>query len=260
MQKISIFTLKPIYNKKMSITINMCVESYDVQPNGNIKISSLLKMLQKAAGDDVNRTNLDYFTLASHSIAFVLTKMTVKIIKDIKIYDELTIISHPRKVRGASFPRDFLVYAGSELCAVARSIWVLLDLDNRTILRPSAISEIGDIPPSEDDSFEISDVRRVVDENSLPRTNVLRVEYSHLDMNNHLNNTFYSDFVFNCISPDVHKSDVGLYLQINYKTEARLGDELEIFLAEGDNCYDFLAKNKDSDKVCFTAYLSFCKD
>ena len=60
----------------MSIEFTAKVESYDVQPNGNIKISSLLKILQKAAGDDVNRTSLDYFTLAGHNIAFVLTKMS----------------------------------------------------------------------------------------------------------------------------------------------------------------------------------------
>lgn len=244
----------------MSIKITMHVESYDVQPNGNIKISSLLKMLQKAAGDDVNRTDLNFFALAEKRIAFVLTKMTVKIIKDIKIYSDVEIVSHPRNVRGASFPRDFIISVNGEIVAYARSMWVLLDLDKRTILRPSALDEIGALPPSDEDLFEIADVRRIVDENSLLRTNVLRVEYSHLDMNNHLNNTFYSDFVFNCINPDVHESDAGLYLQINYKAEARLGDELEIYCSSNNGVYDISAKNPCGDKVCFTAYVSFNVD
>ena len=241
----------------MSIKINMHVESYDVQPNGNIKISSLLKMLQKAAGDDVNTTNLNYFSLAEKRIAFVLTKMSVKIIKDIKIYDDVTIVTHPRKTRGASFPRDFIVYVNGEPFAYARSLWVLLDLDKRTILRPSAISDIGELPVSDEDMFDIPDIRRVVDDNSLLRTNVLRVEYSHLDMNNHLNNTFYSDFIFNSIEPCYHESDSGLYIQINYKAEARLGDELEIYSCKCDGVYDFTAYNKSNDKTCFTAYVSF---
>ena len=237
----------------------MTVESYDVQPNGNIKISSLLKFLQKAAGDDVNKTALDYFTLASHNIAFVLTKMNVKILKDIKIYDELIITSHPRKIRGASFPRDFIVKVGTETVAIARSIWVLLDLEKRTILRPSALEDIGSLPPSDDDMFEISDVRRVVDANSLSRTNVLSVEYSHLDMNNHLNNTYYSDFIFNIIDKNIHESDAGLYLQINYKNEARLGDVLKIHYSTRDDgsVFDFSADNETNGKVCFTAYVSF---
>lgn len=245
----------------MSIKLNMRVESYDVQPNGNIKISSLLKMLQKAAGDDVNSTSLDYFTLANNNIAFVLTKMIVSVLDDIKVYDELDIISHPRKVRGATFPRDFIIYRGCDKVAVARSFWVLLDLEKRTILRPSAIEDIGTLPPSDDDLFDIRDVRRVIDANPLSRTDVLKVSYSHLDMNNHLNNTFYSDFIFNCIPPEYHNSDKGLYLQINYKAEARLNDELHIFsIHNDDGSYDFSADNVTNQKNCFTAYVSFNND
>lgn len=243
----------------MSITLNMRVESYDVQPNGNIKISSLLKFLQKAAGDDVNKTSLDYFTLANHNIAFVLTKMNVKIIKDIKIYDELIIVSHPRKIRGASFPRDFVVKVGCDTVAVARSMWVLLDLEKRTVLRPSALDEIGSLPPSDEDLFEISDVRRVVDDSSLSRTDVRAVEYSQLDMNNHLNNTYYADFIFDIIDNNLHTSDEGLYLQINYKNEARIGDKLSISYVPDENSssFDFVALNDNTQKVCFTAYVSF---
>jgi len=242
----------------MSITINMRVESYDVQPNGNIKLSSLLKMLQKAAGDDVNRTDLNYFNLADNKIAFVLTKMCVKILSDIKVYDELSIISHPRKTRGASFPRDFVVKCGDNTVAVARSIWVLLDLEKRTILRPSALNSIGSLPTNDvDDLFEIADVRRNFDTSHPSRTNVHSVEYSQLDMNNHLNNTFYSDFVFNLIENN-RDSDAGLYMQINYKAEARLGDVLSIcYIQNNDGSYDFQADNLTNSKNCFTAYISF---
>ncbi len=242
----------------MSITINMRVESYDVQPNGNIKLSSLLKMLQKAAGDDVNRTDLNYFNLADNNIAFVLTKMCVKILSDIKVYDELSVISHPRKTRGASFPRDFIIKCGDNTVAVARSMWVLLDLEKRTILRPSAIESIGSLPTNDvDDVFDIADVRRNLDASRLSRTDVRRVEYSHLDMNNHLNNTFYSDFIFNLINNN-RDSDAGMYMQINYKAEARHGDELSIHYTFNDNnSYDFVADNITNGKNCFSAYVSF---
>lgn len=248
----------------MSITINMRVESYDVHPNGNIKISSLLKMLQKAAGDDVNRTSLDYFSLAEKNIAFVLTKMTIQFLQDIKVYDELVIISHPRQTHGASFPRDFIIKRNDETVATARSIWVLIDLEKRSILRPSVVEFIGSLAPSCDDMIEIPDVRRVVDNNSLFRTNVHRVEFSLLDMNNHLNNTFYADFIFNSLSimDSVTPSNKGLYMQINYKNEARLGDMLEIYSVSDNNNheYDFVAKNPDNDKICFTAYVSYGAD
>ncbi|MBR2021044.1 MAG: hypothetical protein IJ939_01275 [Clostridia bacterium] len=248
----------------MSIEIKMRVESYDVQPDGKIKISSLLKMLQKAAGDDVNRTSINYFALAEKNIAFVLTKMTLKLLQDINVYDELIIVSHPRKTRGASFPRDFVVKCNDTTVAVARSMWVLLDLEKRTILRPNSIDAMGSLAPNDDDDcFDLTDVRRILDENSLSRTNVLEVEYSMLDMNNHLNNTFYADFVFNALNKlsDGLSAKKGLYFQINYKNEARLGDSIEICTSGfNDNCCDISAKNISADKICFTAYVSYSVD
>ena len=246
----------------MSIEINMRVESYDVQPNGNLKVSSLLKMLQKAAGDDVNKTQLNYFSLSELNIAFVLTKITLKILHNIKLYDEITIISHPRKTHGASFPRDFIVKRDGVTVALARSIWVLLDLNKRTILRPSVIDSVGSLAPSEADEFEIADVRRIIDDSLLHRTNVQAIDYSMLDMNNHLNNTFYADFIFNSLSIDNRLSDdKGLYLQINYKNEARLGDVIESSIGScKEPGYDICAKNITSDKVCFTAFVNYERD
>lgn len=241
----------------MSFKFKSKIESYDVQPNGIVKISSLLKLFQKAAGDELLDTPFSFLNLASRNTAFVLTKMTVSIIEDIKMYDEIEIITHPRKIHGATYPRDFIIKKDGKICVVARSLWVLLDTEKRSILRPSAISDLGEIPTSEDDSFEIDDIRRSIDDSSLLGTNVRSVGYSQLDMNNHLNNTYYSDYIFDCITNN-RETDAGIYLQINYKHEARLGDVLTICYNEPDsdkNDCDFIASCNDSKNVCFTAYL-----
>ena len=153
----------------MSWKIKSKIESFDVQPNGNVKISSLLKLFQKAAGDELLNTPFSFMNLASRNTAFVLTKMTLNIIKDIKIYDEVDIITHPRKLRGATYPRDFIVKVNDETVAVARSMWVLLDIEKRCILRPSAINDLGEIPTSEEDMFDIEDVRRIVEPTSFQK-------------------------------------------------------------------------------------------
>ena len=240
----------------MSLKITTRVESYDVQPNGNVKISSLLKFFQKAAGDELLDTPLSYYSLASRNIAFVLTKMTLQFYDDIKQYDVLEIDTHARKTHGATFPRDFIVRVNGKIVCAARSMWVLLHLTERKIMRPSSISDLGEVPTDEVDYLDIPDVRRKVDDSSLSRTNVRRVQYSHLDMNNHLNNTYYSDFIFDCLKSPYDVSLNGLYLQINYKNEALFGDNIEIYSAvDTDGGVDFSANIENSDKVCFTAYM-----
>ena len=54
-------------------------------------------------------------------------------------------------------------------------MWVLLDIEKRCILRPSAINDLGEIPTSEDDMFDIEDVRRIVEPTSLSETNVRNI-------------------------------------------------------------------------------------
>lgn len=243
----------------MSCEQKFKVQSYEVQPDGCIKISALMKFFQKLAGDDLEGTSLMYENLASFNMAFVLTKVDLKIYSDIKLYDSIIVTTHARPLRGATFLRDFIVRKNNQICAYASTSWVMFDLKQRTILRPSAIESIGTIPTSSDDIIELPSVRRKVDLTSLFRTDVRKVRYSHLDMNNHLNNTYYADFIFDCVSQAKHVTDKGLYFHIEYKNEGRIGDSIEMFtsgdLSNGEA--DIVAINKSTDKVCFNAYVCY---
>jgi len=243
----------------MNTEIKARIESYEVQPNGNVKISSLMKLLQKIAGDDLDNKNLSYMALRDHNIAFVLTKVTLQMYEDIKLYDNITIRTYPRKLRGATFLRDFIIIgADGKKAAYATSSWVLIDLEKRSILRPSALDEIGEIPTSDAELSTLPDVRRKVDSTSLPKTNVRTVRYSQLDMNEHLNNTYYADFIFDIIPPELHPSDANMFFEINYKTEARLGEELYMYISMPiSREIDFFAQKDGSDKPCFSAYINF---
>ncbi len=234
------------------------ISSHEVQPNGCVRISNLMKYFQKLACDDLDNSELSYNNLCKLNIAFVITRFKMKIYEDIKLYDNIEITTHARGMSGASFIRDFIVKVNGEKRAYASSEWVLFDLNKRTILRPSAISQLGTIPTSDEEFQELQTTRRKISNTSPLRTNVREVRYSNLDMNNHLNNTFYADYIFDLVSPEIRTTDKNMFLQIDYKTEARLGDKLSVdlmhFACDG---YDIVAKNTSIDKVCFTSYLTY---
>lgn len=245
----------------MSCEQKFKVQSYEVQPDGCIKISALMKFFQKLAGDDLDGTNLMYENLASYNMAFVLTKVDLKIYSDIKLYDSIVVTTHARPLRGATFIRDFIVKKNNQISAYASTAWVMFDLNERTILRPNAIESLGTVPTSLDDMIELPCIRRKIDQNSLSRTDVRKVRYSLLDMNNHLNNTYYADFIFDCISKEQHKSDEGLFFHIDFKTEGRLDDTIEMYTSGDLSCgdVDIVATNKNTGKICFNAYVSYDK-
>lgn len=242
----------------MSTELNSRIESYEVQPNGNVKISSLLKLFQKLAGDDLDGSNMTYMNLREKNIAFVLTKVSLKLYSDIKLYDEINIKTYPRVLHGATFIRDFIIFLNGKTVGYATSSWVLIDLEKRKILRPSVLDEFGTIKTSEDNFKELPDIRKKVEPSSLQKTNVREIHYSQLDMNEHLNNTYYADIIFDTISPSVHPSDAGMFLEINYKSEAMLENKLELYASSTTSReIDFCAVNDANGKICFSAYVNF---
>lgn len=242
----------------MATIIKSKIESYHVQPNGIMKLSSLLKLFQKAACLDLANFNISDYDLRDNNMAFVLVKYSVHIIKEMGLDEEIVIKTYPRQVRGAAFIRDFIAEINGEICAKASSTWALLDLSERKLLRPDAIDKVGTIEPCQENPVIFPQLRRNFNFESPARTDVRKVHYSQLDMNNHLNNTYYSDFIFD----QMHDLDVNfgknMYVEINYKSEAKLGDKLNISFSDVSNneFYVKALKNETSD-ICFTAYVNF---
>ena len=233
------------------------IQSYEVQENGNMRISTLFRLFQKAAGDDSDRYGLTYDYMRDNGIVFVLTKMTVKFFSNIKTYDHIEIITRPRGCHGVSFIRDFDVRIDGVRVAYASSTWALIDINERKLLRPSALDKIGSIPSDPEDIMYFDQSRIKLDENSLFRTDVRRVYYSQIDKNGHMNNTFYPDIVFDYI-PDNFKNDfTGLLFSVCYTTELMCGETFEVYSRLNGEKYELLAKNSDTGKNIFTASAEF---
>ena len=131
----------------MSTTLKTRIESYDVQPNGCMRQSAIFRLCQKVAGDDLDKFGGSFENLVAHGMTFVITKMEITYFADIKTYDEIEIVTHPRGVKGPSFIRDYDILKNGERVAYASSYWVLIDIEKRRFCRPSAISEVCEIVP-----------------------------------------------------------------------------------------------------------------
>lgn len=241
----------------MSTTFNAKIETYDVQPNGIIKMSSLFKLFQKAAGDDFDKTGMTYELLRKHGIVFILSKNTVQFFDDIKKFDEITITTYPRGTRGVSFLRDYDIHIGNKRVAYASSTWVLLDINNRCLLRPTALDSICTVPVELDNFLEIEDKRiKLIAENMI-KTDVRKAYYSHIDYNGHMNNTFYPEIVFDYL-PDKYKNTLkNKLISVYYVTELMQDESYEIYTKCDEHEFMVLARNPETNKDVFTAIFDF---
>ncbi len=241
----------------MASQIETKVEGYHVQPDGKIKTSALLRLFQKSAALDLSNAGISDIEMHESNIAFVLSRMTVQMYKDIFFDDVITIKTYPRDLRGAAFIRDYIVYRGNDVCCYCSSTWALIDTVSRRLLRPDALDRFGGLVTSDENMCSLPNMRRKIDTTSPFRTYVHSVPYSQLDINNHLNNTYYADMIFDGLEPNMHKSDANMYIEINYRAEAVLGNKLVLSYSNADDGgIDISCRNEDKDNVCFSAYLS----
>lgn len=242
---------------KLATSFTVRVESFDVQPNNIIKMSTVFKLFQKAAGDDFDSTGMTYELLRSHGIVFVLTKNTVKFYDDIKKYDEITITTYPRGIHGVSFIRDYEITVNGKCVAYASSTWVIIDVNSRKLLRPNALDPIGKVPVDTDNIQEIQDKRIKFKVEDLDKIDIRTVRYSHIDYNGHMNNTFYPEIVFDYFDSE-HKSSLkDKLISVYYISELYENQKFDIYTKYHDNEFMVLAKNIDTNKDVFTAIIDY---
>ena len=76
---------------------------------------------------------------------------------------------------------------------------------------------------------------RIPNELKLNLVGEYSVRYSDIDLNGHVNNTNYPDMFFNCLPKP--ESKILKSFAISYVNEAKMGDNLKIYVARTDGKY-----------------------
>lgn len=116
------------------------------------------------------------------------------------------------------------------------SLWILFDMGQRRILRPSSLPVV--LPEFGDQGVRVEP--RKVD---LPggwgdrsSSYVHTVRCCEVDPNMHMNSSIYGDLVDNALFSVVDGGGVNWSrVQINYLAEARLGDEVDVKCCRGED-------------------------
>ena len=210
-----------IYQEKVFITSN------DVDDHYDLKISTIFKYLQQVSTNHSELLGIGMKTTLEHKMFWVITRMHVKIIKMPKMLETLTVTTHPGDLMMFVFPRYYEVYNESgELCIVASAAWVLLDVDtHKVVTKPygEGFEFKGTSLPE-----DISMPGRVIAEN-LTKLESRKVRYNDIDLNGHLNNTKYIDYIIDTHDIHFYKKYRVSEILINYEKEIRDGDIVDIY-------------------------------
>ena len=217
-------------------TENYIVNSHDPDMNHIVSASGMMRYMQDAANCQMEGEKPSYNELLEQGKAFVLSRLRMSIYHPLYNHDKIETQSWACESSGASFNRCYCVKKDGVIVAEATSVWALLDVANHRLCRVSDF-ENG---YSMDDMLQLDMPARfrIPQEINLSLVGERCVEYQDVDMNRHINNTRYPDILCGYL-PTMEGMRV-IKLEINYISEAPLGEALKIYMGSaGDGTYYF---------------------
>lgn len=238
-------------------TINYTITSSDVDPGKNYKPFSFMCDAQEAANIHATEIHFGYDDLIKKNCAWILSRIKVKYIKSPKWGDNVSLTTWHKGRNGAFYLRDFEVKDASDgtPLILSTSSWLILDLQNRKIMRANNILPDGCFSTAYSGDAIAEHCDKLIAPKDLKLSMEKEIRYSDIDFNGHANNAKYIEWAFDCINPELlFKSEIDEY-QINFTHEARLGDIIKLYYADIDKNSLFIEGTIDNTIIFQTIII-----
>ena len=233
------------------------ISHYDLDKNGNIKLSALLRMIHAAADINAASLGIGYTQLSGLNMTFVLQRIGFKFTRLPKYSEIVTIKTWPSEISKGMFLRLGSMHDANNKLIEWASQWILFDLASRKILKPSALPI--KVPEFTDMGVTVrpEKIAQPTSEGAIYSNYVHTVRYADVDTNNHMNNSVYGDLVGNAVFADSSMDSRKFSeVHINYFAEAKNGEKINVTAQKhGDIIY---ISGEMESKKNFAARLRIC--
>lgn len=204
--------------------------SYDVDISARMTIESLLKYFQEAAWNHAEHLGVGYSHLSRRGQVWMLSRMMV-VVDSYPAWGQAVVVhTWPCGSKSLLALRDFeLLDREGHRLAAATSGWLVFDLHSRRPLRIEPIIEsIRSFPDRRSLGYDAPKLTAA----ETPSPTVLKVRYSDLDLNNHVNNATYARWMLDSYPVEFHRSHQVRSLAINFLAELDGSDSVELSTIE----------------------------
>ena len=211
--------MKVLWEKEYTLRAN------DFDKYNRIKPSAVLELFQDAAGQHAIELGVGFDEMIKRSYLWVLTRIKFKIISNPKSYQRVLVKTWPLEPNRLSYRREYSIEnENGERLIIGSSEWMIIDSEKRCL-----ISDPDLYPFKEGFNTEmmfeerLSKIKNFEGEGE-PR--IVNAGFSELDVNNHVNNTKYANYVLDAIVPS--PDDILDTFKMDYRKELMEGDLIEI--------------------------------
>lgn len=224
------------------------IHSYEVDLTGRLKAASLCQFLQESAWNHAEHLEFGFSHLLKHNLIWVLYRLRLKVYSSPLWGETITVETWPAARDRLYYYRDFRVWGQEQqVVAEAATCWFVIDLEKRQPTRKDDFFKVQ-VPENMERVFpeKLSKLKPAAE---LVPGESRRARYSDLDVNGHVNNVRFVDWLWDGLDLDFIRGHDLRELEINYLVEAGAGDEVQMLSIQTDAFTFSHAVQRVSDRV-----------
>lgn len=206
---------------------NYRINSLVLNSSGRLGLYAMLNILQDCAWEHAHQMGHGHGATAARNTFWVLARQKLEMSRWPKWGEELHIETWVRTPESSSVIRDFAIYDQKKvLIGEATTGWLLMDMTARrpTRLDPATIVDAGFVL----DRQASIDPKKISMEGEFEELTRFEVRNSDIDLNQHVNNTKYSQWVLDAVPMGWHQRFKLLGYEVNFLAETHLNDVISI--------------------------------
>ncbi len=211
--------MQAVYEKQFT------VEASHVDCFQRLKPSAILYFVQQAAGEHCELLDLSWQQLQQRQLFWAIIRHRVQITRLPEQGERVTLETWPMPTTRTAFPRSVIARDGQgrELFR-SISLWVLMDPDTRAMVLPgkSGVEIMGILRGN-----ELTAPGGLIP-GQLSDSLVRPVRFTDLDLNGHMNNGRYLDWIADLLPSGFHRQHTPREFTLYYHAEAREADVLQL--------------------------------
>lgn len=212
--------MQSIWKEEFKVRIN------EVGFDGKIKLNALFNYLQEVATNHANAIGIGKDNLGRKNYYWILSRVSVEIYDNLRFGDELKVVTWPKGIDKLYAIRDYEIYKSTgELIANGTSSWIILDAETYKPQRPKVMGDQYKTVPM---SAIKEPAIKIKPEKEGEVRYQLTASYEHLDVNNHVNNAVYINWICNALNERFFRVNVIKKITINYISEVKWGQKITI--------------------------------
>ena len=245
------------------MTPTIWTQTYDVNTivlddQKRLGLFGLLNILQDAAWIHAGHSGWGYEDLIRRGTIWVLARQKL-VMSDWPVWgDRVAIRTWGRPTAGPLALREFEIVVGDRKLGECTTSWLILDLQTR---RPTKLDRAAFDRQCRTDGFLTIEAKKIAVPSGLKPAAEFQVRNSDLDVNGHVNNTRYAQWILDSIALEALAAYRLDEYEVNFLAETNVGDTVAIERAEIEPSptsparWQFQGRRMPEDKVVFVARL-----